>query len=145
MSKSDTTLRKTTIAAIKRRSKKPFEWNITRFYETERPEDIGPIKMELGLQGDELPVASSISTHTDWTFVTTRRVIGKTDNVKSAININDVEKWTWGDFKGYEDQQKTMITLTTLEGREHKFVIETRNASMVMIYAIRTLLQLSRK
>lgn len=124
---------------------KPHLWDMTRFYESETSDDIGAIKHDLRLVENELPVASSIQTATDWTFVTTRKVIGRADNEMKAIAVQDIDQWNWGDFKGYRDKTSTRIALTASDGQVHDFIIESGNASMVMIYAIQTLAQLTKK
>ena len=144
MKKCDTILRQTAVAAIKRNAMMPEQWKFTKLYESDAIDILGPIQDELKLGENELPVASTITKPTDWTFVTTKKVIGRTANELISMNIDDIEEWSWGDFKGSLEEPTTTMSLTTAEGQKKVFIIESGKASMVMIYAVKTLQQLSR-
>ena len=143
MTKSDHILRRTTIAAIKRHAMLPHKWDHTQFYETETVLDLGPIERELAIDEGELPVASVIKSGTDWSFVTTRKVILMTEGQRQEIKITEIETFDWGQFKDTKSTSP-VIELKNSMGQLSKFTIETGKASMVMIYAIRTLTQLTR-
>ena len=121
------------------------QWELTRLYETDFVDAPDPINEDLNLWGNELPVASTIANPTEWTFVTTKKVIGRTSNILIAINIEDIDQWSWGDFKGKFEEPTTKMSLTTADGQKKDFIIESGKASMVMIYAVKTLQQLSRE
>lgn len=122
---------------------KPHDWTWTKYYEDITSDNVGPIKIELNLRDNELVIASTILSSSNWTFVTTKKVIGKVDNKANVIQVDKIDKWTWGDFKGDMDKRATRITLTTADGQTCDFVIEKGKASMVMIYAIQTLTRLT--
>ena len=145
MIKPGNILRQTTVAAIKRKAIMPHQWELTRLYETDSVDVPDPIKENLSLMENELPVASTIAKPTEWTLVTTKKVIGRTSNGLIAINIDDIEQWSWGDFKGKFEEPTTKMSLTTADGQKKDFIIESGKASMVIIYAIKTLQQLSRE
>ena len=145
MRKPDNILRQTTVAAIKRKAMMLHQWELTRLYETDSFDAPDLIKKDLNLKENELPVASTIAKPTEWTFVTTKKVIGRTSNGLIDINMNDIEKWSWGDFKGKFGEPTTKMSLTTADGQKKDFIIESGKASMVMIYAVKTLKQLLRE
>lgn len=118
-------------------------WKFTEYYESTTAEHLENINDELELEEGELPIASTIVSPDEWTFVTTRKIIGRIGNRKSSVFVGQIEKWNWEDFKGRKTEGS--IQRFTINNSESlKFVYETKYASMVMIYAVMTISRLCR-
>jgi hypothetical protein len=94
------------------------------------------------LSNEELPVAS---TYIDgsWTLVTTQRVLSFSNNFMQQIATNEIVEFDTKHSKG-----KTNIIQSKIGGTKGKKIecfIETGRASMVIIYAIQTLINLERQ
>lgn len=120
----------------------PGKWKFTEYYESTKSEHLESINDEIELEEGELPIASTIVSPTEWTFVTTRKIIGRLDDRKSSVPVDQIEKWSWGDFKGLRTEG-SIQKFTINESESLNFVYETSYASMVMIYAIMTITRLN--
>ncbi len=145
MTKTDQSLRNITIAAIKRSAQEKEKWRFTNFYSDSKSATIPqPIRDKLKLAEKELLVASSIASLTEWTVVTTRRILGNAGGILQELELKEVDSFHWGEFKDKENQT-TKIRLTSYNSEDFYFDIETREGSIVMIYAIRTLINLNER
>lgn len=144
MKKSDDALRQTTVAAIKRHAMRPYKWHYTRFYEAELLHNLELPDTEVCPEDDELPIASVLQSENDWSLVTTRRAIGMNAGKKIQLNLKDLEDYNWGIFKDTKTRT-ALMKLRTINGEIFELLYETGAASMVMIYAIKTLLRIVKR
>lgn len=139
--KSDNSIRKISIAAIKRKIRPPYHFSLTTFYETELFKEIDRrVAYSLDVGEGELPVSSVVIDDKNFTIITTRRIINSDNGRINVIFPNCVRSWHWGDFK---ERIKTPFTIGSLvidNEQNFEFFIETGEASLVTIYAIRTLI-----
>ncbi len=145
MMKTDPSVRKICIAAIKRKTKAPFDFLATRFFENELIDCIGSDMLILfDVAGNELPIAMTYLDENNFTVVTTRQIISRQNGLIQTCKAEEVKYHGGGDFKGYGESAFTLEKHELFDGRFVDVFIETGRASMVMIYAIMTLVNLRR-
>jgi hypothetical protein len=99
--------------------------------------------LEFPYDQNELPIASVIVSAQNWVIVTPRQVVRKYEDNAQIIAIDQVRTWNWEDFKGIKAQPFEQIYLETHNGIRYPFRIEAGPASMILIYAILTLVKIS--
>lgn len=138
--KTDNSVKNICIAAIKRKTTKTYNFAATALYlDTSVTTYMSDILSHVSLNKTELPIASTFADG-NWTLVTTQRVITRIDDNIYKTNMTDITRFFPGNFKG-----QTLITLgtiTDLMARKIPCFIQTGNASMVVIYAIKTVREL---
>jgi len=138
--KSDQSIRNICIAAIKRKIRKPFDFLLTDMFEKETIDEIDDDDFKLlAFFENELPIARTHVYADSWTLVTSRQIISCKDGIITACQAEKVLSWTWNDFKGYNKLPFTIGQLKLGDNQTLEIFIETGRASMVIIYAIRTL------
>ena len=96
------------------------------------------------LHDTELIVCATVINKENFSILTTQRLITRLDGVEAAGSTDGVSRLEYGDFKGYVEKDFTFGRIRLEDGTEMKYFIETGNASMVMIYGVKTLLQLNK-
>jgi hypothetical protein len=135
--KTDKSIRNICLASIRRHTIKPFDFTFTRLFENDGVLHDAVILERLS--DNELPISETFVDNNNWTLVTTRQIITCKQGVERSIRPTDVYSWTWDDFKGIRTTPYTLGTLRVNEQQNLEVFIETGRASIVIIYAIRTL------
>ncbi|MBD1366754.1 hypothetical protein IDJ77_23280 [Mucilaginibacter sp. ZT4R22] len=137
--KSDKSIRNICLAAIKRRSSRPFDFQLTKIFESTTFDDIEDAFRITRVNKEELPISQTFIDENNWTLVTTRQIITSKQGIQESIQATEVKSWHWNDFKGYDKTSYTLGELHRNGGSDFEVFIETGRASMVSIYAIMTL------
>jgi len=122
---------------------KPYDFKWTKFYESNL--DFPYSELHLDLTGNELIICSTFIDADNYSILTTQRLITKQDGQTCIGNIegatDKVTENLHADFKGHKDKLFTFGYLQLQNGTDLKYFVETGNASMVMIHAVRTLIR----
>lgn len=133
--KSDKSIHNICIAAIKRHTIKPFDFKWTRIYEDNK-DFIN--SLDVSLSDKELVICSTVIDNDNFSILTTQRLITKEEGIVSSGEMNGAEGKGHGDFKGFVDKLFTFGSIQLSNGDTLKYFIETKRASMVMVYGVRT-------
>jgi hypothetical protein len=143
--KTDQRIKNIVVAAIRRASMDMSTWVHTRLW------DEGDLSLEADLcrschwESSELPILYLFVDETNWTVITTRRIVYSVNGDIDSVRGSHVVRYWWGNFKGYGGQIVEQATLRTEGDEEHHCLFETGAPSMGSIYAIRTMCQLTRR
>ena len=140
--KSDSSIKNICTAAAKRHTIKPINFPLTTLFEND---SIKLISDQVHLLAGELLIMQTFMSSSDWTLITTRRIISSFDRIMQEVVPEKINSWNWGDFKGYVSKQTSIGELRLANGSSFRIHIETGKASMVIIYAVITLVRLSEK
>lgn len=138
--KDDTSRHSVVLAAIKRKTDAPYDFKWTRLYNSNS--DFASVEIELVLQEYELIICSVIIDSSNYSILTTRRLVTVVDNIDSSCALVGAKDKGYGDFKGYLDDSITFGSIECTDGTNLKYFIETGAASRAMIYGVRTSIQL---
>jgi len=139
--KSDKSVRNICIAAIKRHTIPLYDFSLTSFFEKELWHEFdNSISVFSNVVEDELPVSMVSIDKNNFTLVTTRQILTCQGGIIRSAKPYNIISWEWNDLKGYTDNPFTCGHLTFSDKQVFEVFIETGKASMVMIYAIRTLI-----
>jgi hypothetical protein len=141
MEKSDTSIHNICIAAIKRKTMKPYDFKWTRFYEESADFKNSYQGIEIELSDNELVICSTVIDKDNFSVLTTQNITTKENGILSSGNLNGAIDKLYGNFKGIKNEPITFGLLQLSNGNEIRYFIETHRASMVMIYGIRTRIQ----
>lgn len=139
MRKSDKSIHNISVASIKRSTMKPYDFNWTKFYESNS--DFSYQGLPLDLTEDELIICSTIIDGDNYSVLTTQKLITVGNGRERAENLMGATDKGYGDFKGYKDDQVTFGLVELQNGDNFKYFIETGKASMIMIHGVRTLIR----
>jgi len=142
MKKSDKSLHNISVASIRRHTIKLYDFKWTQFYESNS--DFPYQGLHLDLTDDELIICSTVIDAENYSILTTQKLITKENGIENSGSITGAIDKGYGNFKGYGDQSFTFGSLELENGNQLKYIIETGNASMVMIYGLRTLIRTQR-
>jgi hypothetical protein len=142
MEKSDKSIHNICIASIKRSIIKPYDFKWTRFYEEHAEFKNSFPGIEIELSGNELVICSTIIDKDNFSVLTTERLTTKEKGVLLSGNLNGALVKQYGDFKGFENEPLTFGLVQLNNGNDLRYFIETGRASMVMIYGVRTRIQI---
>ena len=134
MKKTDSSIHKICIAAIKRSLMDTAELNFTKIYEDNNHSLI----FDIEFRSTEIPICSTIKDKDNWSILTTQRLISKLENEITEIDIETSTNRFYGDFKGYKDKKFTFGKVENLKNKEILYLIETGNSSMVMVQGVKT-------
>src|SRR5476651_2592743 len=100
--KTDNSIRNISIASIKRSTIKPYDFPLTKFFETEKLTELNNNTLELSATiENELPIAQTVIDPMNWTLITTRQIISCVDGVTKNAPMDKIVRSEWNDFKGY--------------------------------------------
>jgi len=139
MEKTDRSIHHICIAAIKRHTMKPYDFEFTRFYEESTGLKSLFQGMEVDLLPDELVICSTLIDGENFSVLTTRKLVTKERGNLLSGSIMGAKDKLYGDFKG--NLKKEPITLGAIQlanGIDLRYFIETGRASMVMVHGVRT-------
>ena len=134
--KSDTSIKNICVAAVKRHTIKPIDFAITTLFDNELSRNL--LKHIVFSEG-ELPISQTFIDKSDWTLVTTRRIVSCFNGQVRETAANNVHSWNWGDFKGHKNGQTSISEIKLNDGNVLNVHIEVGKASMIIIYSIMTL------
>jgi len=141
MSKTDKSKHNISIASIKRSTFKPYDYELTRFYESNS--DFPFEEIELDLNEKELIVCSTVYNSKNYSILTTRNLITCENGTKMIGDLIGAKDKGYGDFKGYKSDSFTFGFIELKNGTALKYFIETGKASMIMIHGVRTLIRMN--
>ncbi|OUL62028.1 hypothetical protein [Flavobacterium sp. AJR] len=134
--KEDSSIRQLTITAINRSVMNPEEWLYSKV-STDLKNDT------FLFEDNELPIFE-IETSKAKTIITTRRILEKEGEILHAVNFDEVDKVFFGDFKGQINKSELSIfRITTIDGEEQNFQMETGKAAIGLIKSIQTVIKLN--
>lgn len=135
--KTDKSLHNVCIASIKRSTIKPYDFKWTKFYENNS--DFLQTTLLVDLEEHELIICSTIIDSSNFSVLTTRRLITKKDGELNFVIIKEANNKFYGDIKGYRDKEITSGAVRLKNGQEMSYFVETGRASMVMVSGVKTL------
>lgn len=144
MMKSDKSIHGIVLSSIRRSTKKPYSFRWTHFYESNDTFIEQHPEIEMRLNDTELIVCATVIDKQNFSILTTQRLITRLAGVEATGSADGSSRLEYGDFKGYAENDFTFGRIRLKNGTEMKYFIETGNASMVMIYGVKTLLQLNK-
>ena len=139
MNKTDKSKHNISIAAIKRSTFNPYDYALTKFYESNSDFPYSGIKLDL--TKNELIICSTVVDPENYSVLTTQKLITKENGIENAGNLIGAKDKFYGDFKGYKDDSITFGLVELKNGTELKYFIETGKASMIMIHGVRTIIK----
>lgn len=141
MSSRDNSLHNVCIAAIRKHTRKPYDFKWTRVYE--KNEDSLSIYqgMPVQLLPDEFAICSVVIDQDNFSLLTTQRLFTMEKGQLSTGKMDHASDLGYGLFKAHGKQDTTMGKIGFSNGAEQKYFIETGYASMAMIYGVRTRIQ----
>ncbi|BDD04472.1 hypothetical protein [Aureibacter tunicatorum] len=139
MKKFDKTIHNIVLAAIKRKTLKPYEFRWTNLYESNSE---FPYVGMLKFSEEELLICSTVIDEDNYSILTTRSLITSERGVRAVNDLTGVKQINSDNFKSFGNNAFTMGVVSFLNGSQIKYFIETGNASMVMIYGVMTLFSL---
>jgi hypothetical protein len=143
--KTDLSIYKISIAAIKRHTTmKPGDFNMTKFYEKQPSVIDLPIVSNISLEEDELIICSVFVNESQWTILTTKRIITKDNSLSFTGRIENFKSRYLGDFKGIDRQKVEQGYIKMKDDSKCPYFIETGKPSMIIIYGIMTVMNLNR-
>ena len=120
---------------------KPYNFQWTRFYESNAEFENVNSDIELDLEPKELIICSTVIDRSNYSVLTTQKLVTKEKGLENAGSLAGSTDKLYGDFKGYKDQLFTFGQVQLHNGLELKYFIETGKASMIMIHGVRTFIR----
>ena len=139
MNKTDKSKHNISIAAIKRSTFKPYDYELTKFYISNSDFLYNGIKLDL--TENELIICSTVVDSENYSVLTTQKLITKEKGIENIGNLIGAKDKLYGDFKGYKGDSITFGLVELENGTELKYFIETGKASMIMIQGVRTIIK----
>lgn len=145
MNERDESIRRICVASIKRSTNNASGYSFTKIFETQSMADIDKGISAVFLSTEkEVPIALTYLDNSNWTLVTTRQIISNIDGQIKQVFIENIVQCKWGDFKSSNDKPITLGQLALADNSPINIFIETGHASMIVIYAIKTLTRIYR-
>lgn len=117
----------------------PYDFKSTSFYESNS--DFLYPELQITWDKDELLVCSVIIDKDNFSILTTRRLLTKQNGELHLGSLKGATSKSMGDIRDHKDKVFTIGVIKLQDGNELKYFIETREASMVMAYGVKSLLQ----
>lgn len=136
--KSDKSIHSIVIAKIKRSTIKPYDFKWTRFYEDDITEYFTNFPFDL--DPEELIICSTIIDSLNFSVLTTKKLVTNTNGTVTLGSLINAKDKMYGDFKS--NNEFTFGNVELANGKNLKYIIETKNASMVMIQGVKTSIQI---
>ena len=143
MTKSDKSIHNICISAIKRKTISPYDFKWTKFYEFNSEFENYYLGFKLDFIENELIICSVIIDENNYSILTTKRLITKENGAYISGTLKGAVNKAYDDFKNLKKLHIFGI-ITLQNGIDLKYFIETSNASMVMIYGVKTLLEINK-
>lgn len=139
MTKTDKSKHNISIASIKRCTFKPYDYKLTKFFESNS--DFPYSELKFDLNENELIICSTFIDSKNYSILTTQKLITKENGIENVGNMVGATDKGYGDFKGYKNDSFTFGIVELENGIDLKYFIETGKASMIMIYGVRTIIR----
>lgn len=143
MKKTDQSKKNICIAKIERSYIPPFDFPFTSIFNGKNTNFPQRILDKLEFEKGEELICSTVINDKIWTLLTTRNIFSLEGVGMEKHTIDGINKWNWGDFKGYAKQPYTKGFLLFDDEKVVPVFIETGRASMIMIYGIMTISKIS--
>ncbi|GEN72623.1 hypothetical protein [Chryseobacterium lathyri] len=144
MKKSDQSLYNICIASIKRKTIKPYDFKWAQFYDSDSNPKLLFQNFPIDFEKEELIICSVIIDSDNYSILTTRKLVtNNKGNIEFGNLINAKNKW-YGEFKSKTDQY-ALGEVELVTGERLPYFIETDKASMIMIYGINTLIDITKE
>jgi len=143
MEKTDKSIKDISIAAIKRHTISPIDFEYSTIYEADKQISNQKIKNAIQITAGEELICSTIISEVIWTVLTSRRIITWEGVRKIEHNLKGLIQRDMGDFKGWSKQKYTKGFLHFDDNKIIPIFIETSNASMIMIYGTNTAIKIN--
>lgn len=140
MRKTDISIHNIAIASIKRSTIKPYDFKWTKFYEFNM--DFPYAELSPNLSENELIICSTVIDAKNYSVLTSQKIITSENGVLQSGDHFGATLKPFGNFKGFQGDPYTFGSLLLKNGTELKYFIETGKASMVMIYGMKTVVQI---
>ncbi|WP_210148754.1 hypothetical protein [Chryseobacterium scophthalmum] len=140
--KSDLSIHNICIASIKRSTIKPYNFKWTRSYETDSKNLFAHFPFEIDEQ--ELIICSTIIDSDNFSVLTTRKFITNENGKLQFGNLINAKDELYGDFKS-KINEFTFGNVLLENGKNLKYFIETKTASMIMIRGVKTSIKIQQK
>ena len=115
---------------IRRHARTPQEWAFTRIA---KHDDC--VLQKTNRTDGELAIVTARTTGSNWYALTSRRIIGETDNAAFDVSADRITDCDFGrNPKGYNDEQFGIATITHREGMPVQMEYETGGAWMAPEY-----------
>ena len=138
MTKTDKSKHNICIASIKRSTLKPYDYNFTKFYESNGEFPYSEIGIEL--KEKELIICSTVIESDNYSVLTTQRLITNKSGIVTVGELTNAKDNGYGMFKSTKED--FVFGSVSLEnGIELEYFVETGKASMIMIHGVRTLIR----
>lgn len=141
MSSRDNSLHNICIAAIRRHTRKPYDFKWTRFYEKSEDFVLLCPGMPVQLLPDEFAICSVVIDPDNFSVLTTQRLFTMEKGKMSTGKMDHASDLSYGLFKAHGKQDTTTGKIGFSNRTEQNYFVETGYASMVMIYGVRTRIQ----
>lgn len=144
MKKTDQSKHRICISKIKRSTIQPydvFQW--TKFYEDNHTFFDAYSNIPIQLKEEELLICSTIIDFNNYSILTTQKLITSENGVLESGLIMHAENGWYGNFKGHGNEKFTFGKIILENGKTLKYFIETGKASMIMVYGVKTLIQIT--
>ncbi|HBV14971.1 MAG TPA: hypothetical protein DEB71_06470 [Chryseobacterium carnipullorum] len=143
MKKSDQSLYNICIASIKRKTMKPYDFRWTQFYDLDSHPKLLFQNFPIDFAEEELIICSTLIDPDHYSILTTRKLLtNNKGNIESGSLINAKSKW-YGEFKSKTDPY-SLGEVELVTGERLDYFVETGKASMIMIYGVQTLIDISK-
>ncbi|HAB53406.1 MAG TPA: hypothetical protein DCE80_14745 [Ignavibacteriales bacterium] len=134
--KSHESIKNTAIASIKRHSIDINQWDNTKIILSDYLQFIDRLD-------NELPITEFILNNSNWTIITTKRIVGQIDGKQNQIEFIDLDDVIYGDYKNIKIKT-TIFRTIDIQGDSLDFLMETGKPSIAFIYSINPILRLYR-
>jgi len=141
--KTDQSKHRICVSKIKRTAIKPydaFEW--TKLYEDNQSFFNTYPDIPIELNGEELLICSTIIDSNNYSILTTQKLITSENGILESGLIMHTKNELYGNFKGHGNEKLTFGKIIVEHEKVIKYFIETGKASMIMIYGVKTLIQI---
>ena len=142
MTKTDAYIHEICVAAILRKTMRPYNFYYTRYWKTKKEFIKYCEGINVEFENEEIPICSTIIDMKNWSIITTRRLITSTESIIYQGRFSDAINSDIGDFKGIEGNEIATGTVEFKNGNKIQCYIETKRASMVMVYGLQTRIQI---
>lgn len=123
---------------------KPYDFKWTQFYDSGSNPKLLFQNFPIDFEKEELIICSCIIDPDNYSILTTRKLITHNKgNIESGSLINAKNKW-YGEFKSKTDPY-TLGEVELSIGGKLSYFVETGKASMVMIYGVKTLVDINKE
>jgi hypothetical protein len=134
--KNHESIKNIAIASVERHSVDIDQWEKTRIAKSQHHSLIERLE-------DELPVLEFIYNESNWTIITTKRIVGKVDGNQKQIDFSLLDDVVYGDYKNAK-KSTTSFRTTDVYGGFIDFLMDTEKPSTAFIHSINTIAQLYR-